>query len=131
MRSELASTPCEACGNVYAESRLRVLARRQGLYVVGLTCVSCGAAALAMVSFGRDGGRDDAGTPEPENAESHAGPHALRADRLVRTRPSTVVPPVDLDDVLDMHRFLEDFDGDFRGLFDTTLGGSSLRGRGA
>jgi hypothetical protein len=126
VRSELAAVTCEACGNAYASSRLRVLARRQGMYVVGLTCGSCGAAAVAMVAFEREGGA--AGQPAEADGRRHG--RAARA-RSEASSALAVSPAVDLDDVLDMHRFLEDFDGDFRQLFDTTLGGSSMRGRGA
>lgn len=121
MRSELAEVVCEACGNTYAASRLRVLARRQGLYVVGLTCASCGAAAVAMVSF------EQAGGAEGQAAEDG---RPRRSRRAAPRAAEPALPAVELDDVDDMHRFLERFDGDFRRLFETTHGGSSTRGRG-
>jgi hypothetical protein len=111
---------CESCGTAYAASRVRILARREGIYLAGLTCASCGTAAVAIVSFERGSGRAD------------LSPLAGAVDRRrPRLRPEASVADVDVDDVVDMHRFLETFDGDFRRLFDTTYGGSATRGRGA
>ena len=111
---------CESCGSAYASSRVRVLARREGIYLAGLTCSSCGTAAVAIVSFEHDSRRAD------------LSPLAGAADRRRgRPRAKASAPDVDVDDVVDMHRFLESFNGDFRGLFGTTHGGSATRGRGA
>ena len=120
LRSELATIACESCGNAYAASRVRIVARREGIYLAGLTCSSCGTSAVAIVSFERDSGRAD--------RSPLAGAVDRRRDR---PRPEASVADVDVDDVVDMHRFLETFDGDFRRLFDTTYGGSATRGRGA
>jgi len=123
VRSELAAVACEACGNVYATSRARILARREGIYLVGLTCGSCGASAVAMISFQLEAGDAE---PSPSTAAERR-----RQGRRSPRGPAKSAATADVDDVLDMHRFLEGFDGDFRRLFDTTLGGSSTRGRGA
>ncbi len=111
---------CESCGNAYAASRVRVLARREGIYLAGLTCSSCGTSAVAIVSFEHDPGHRD--------LSPLAGPVDRRRDR---PRAEARAADVDVDDVVDMHRFLESFDGDFRRLFGTTHGGSVTRGRGA
>jgi len=111
---------CESCGIAYAASRVRILARREGIYLAGLICSSCGTSAVAVVSFERDSGRPD------------LSPLAGAVDRRRhRPRPEASVADVDVDDVVDMHRFLGSFDGDFRRLFGTTHGGSATRGRGA
>jgi hypothetical protein len=123
LRAELATVACEACGKPYAASRVRILARREGIYLVGLTCSTCGTSAVAMVSFERE-----ATDADPSRRTATQGPGAKGG---VARGPLSSAPAVDIDDVLDMHRFLEGFDGDFRRLFDRTYGGSSTRGRGA
>ena len=110
---------CESCGREYAASRVRVLARREGIYLAGLICSSCGTSAVAVVSFERDSRAD-------------LSPLAGAVDRRRhRSRPEASVADVDVDDVVEMHHFLGTFDGDFRRLFDATHGGSATRGRGA
>lgn len=111
---------CESCGREYAASRVRILARREGIYLAGLVCSGCGTSAVAIVSFDRESGRADTVPLAGETDRRRDGP-----------RPDVAAADVDVDDVVDMHRFLDTFDGDFRRLFDTTSGGSATRGRGA
>lgn len=105
LRTQLSSFGCAACGAPYESGRIRLLAERDGLYFVDLACSACASRAVAIVTVELDG--DD-------------GPRADTGDlmQLPRVRPRTGASPVgagaspvDVDDVLDMHRFL----GSFRG----------------
>ena len=104
IRSRLAGFTCAACGRHYRRDHIRVLAQREALFFVALDCRACAAESVAIVSLenGPDGGRAD-----------------LRPSQLVGIPPGPAGsdPPVLASDVLAMHEFLHDFDGDFRGLF--------------
>lgn len=104
LRAQLTAFSCASCGQAYVGSRIRVLAQRDDHWFVSLKCDACGSGALGLVTV-------------REAAESAAGPGLSGelteqdALRLVGTEP------VDADDVIEAHRFLERFDGDFRRLF--------------
>jgi len=104
LRAQLTAFTCSSCGRSYVQSRIRVLAQRDDLWFVSLRCANCGTSALGLVTVRED----DEGTESPgfrgELTEADA---ARLADG----------PPVDVDDVIEAHRFLARFDGDFRRLF--------------
>lgn len=101
IRGRLGGLACAACGRPYRRQRIRVLAQREALFFVDLACADCGSQAVAIVSIEDDAAR---------GARLELGEMAEGS-------------PVSAADVLEMHHFLERFDGDFRHLF-----GSSRRG---
>jgi transcription elongation factor Elf1 len=101
LRTQLTSFACERCGRAYVSSDIRVLAQRDDLFVVDFQCEHCGSRAVAFV------------TVEIETSEE--GDEAEGAE--VEIERVTGPPAVAADDVLDMHLFLRDFDGDFGRLF--------------
>jgi hypothetical protein len=104
IRRELAALECVECGRAYDTAGIHLLARRDGLYFVDLSCAACGTRAVAVVGIEHDGGE--------------RRPRVRRAGRATAAaRRRVEAPPVSADDVLEMHRFLDEFDGDFRGLF--------------
>ncbi len=94
--------------------RIRVLAEREDLAFVELPCPGCGARTLGLVTSRSGGGRrlDLAPTCELGPADV-----ARRAE----------APPVDADDVLDMHRFLAAYRGDLHALLDRPGGDGADR----
>lgn len=102
LRTQLTSFGCAACGEAYAPDGIRVLAERDGLFFVDLACDGCRSQATAIVTITVD---EDA-APRADAPELTA-PH----DVSVTSRP-----PVDADDLLDVHRLLADFQGDMTGL---------------
>jgi hypothetical protein len=105
LRAQLTAFTCSSCGRSYLRSRIRVLAQRDDLWFVSLKCVSCGTGALGLVTV-RDA--DDDGSETPGfRGELTPADEARLAD----------APPFDVDDVIETHRFLARFDGDFRRLF--------------
>ena len=104
LRTQLTAFTCSSCGRSYTRSRIRVLAQRDDLWFVSLKCLACGSGALGLVTV-REA---DEGTESPLfRGELSAADEARLAD----------TPPVDADDVIETHRFLAGFDGDFRRLF--------------
>jgi hypothetical protein len=94
LRQALTGTGCARCGQAYSAQGIRVLAQREGVAFVQLVCFACQIQTLALVT-GAPGADDD-------GLEAQARPEA---------------PPVSELDVLEMHSFLEGYEGDVRGLF--------------
>jgi len=100
LTSELASFGCAACGQAYGQGHIRLIAQREELFFVDLSCDHCGSQAVAIVTIQVDG----------ETA-------TLEGGELVRVEEDDLDaiaegPPVSADDVLDIHDFLEGFQGD-------------------
>jgi hypothetical protein len=104
LTSELATFACAACGQPYGEAHIRLIAQREELYFVDLACPHCGSQAVAIVTIEVDG----------EEAAIESGGLLLSGDAGQDT--PTPAPSIGVDDVLDMHAFLERFDGDVREL---------------
>jgi hypothetical protein len=103
LRTQLTSFGCGSCGRPYRSRGIRILAQRDDLYFVNLTCRACGAGAVAIVTIEVEGEEAQVDAPELEPA-----PDGVMEAGAV---------PIGADDVLAMHEFLRDFDGDFRLLF--------------
>ena len=103
LRGRLRSLTCAACGRPYRRQRIRVLAQREALYFIDLACSDCGSEAVAIVSI--------------EGDERHG--------QCVELGDVSESPPVSAAEVLEMHRFLEGFDGDFRRHFEGSPGDSA------
>ena len=100
LTSELASFACAACGQPYGESQIRLIAQREELYFVDLSCPRCGSQAVAIVTI----------QVEPEAGVADAGkPVFSEAGAGDDTSISAVVS---VDDVIDVHALLAEFDGD-------------------
>lgn len=82
---------CGVCDEPVPVARIRLLARRDDLAFLEIDCAACSSATLGFVLDGR---------------LDEAMPAA--ADR----------PPIDADDVLDMHQLLAGWQGDLAGLLD-------------
>ena len=104
LTSELASFGCAACGQAYGQGHIRLIAQREELFFVDLSCDHCGSQAVAIVTIQIDG---DTTTVE--------GGELVRVEA---TDPDAAPdgPPVSADDVLDVHDLLDDFHGDVQQL---------------
>lgn len=100
IRTQLSGFNCSACGRPYRPSQIRVLAQREELFFVRLSCRGCGSHSVAIV------------TVQVDDSDSST----LEVGELEKVEQGG--QPVTADDVLEMHAFLRDFDGDFRSLFD-------------
>ena len=100
LTSELASFGCAACGQAYGQGHIRLIAQREELFFVDLSCDHCGSQAVAIVTIQIDGDR-----------ATREGGELVRVDEP-ETDELPDGPPVSADDVLDAHRLLDDFHGD-------------------
>jgi hypothetical protein len=93
LRSRLASLRCADCGRAYGDGHVRIRAERGAVSFVDLICRACGREASAIATLVLDGS-----TP----ARIELGDLAEACDGVV-----------EIDDVVEMGRFLASFDGDF------------------
>jgi hypothetical protein len=105
LTSELAAFACGACGQPYGSAHVRLIAQREELFFVDLACAHCGSQAVAIVTIQLDG----------DSATIEAG-RLLPAGDISGTENEGGIdpcaPPISVDDVLDMHAFLEGYAGD-------------------
>ena len=105
LTSELASFGCAACGQAYGQGHIELIAQREELFFVDLSCDHCGSQAVAIVTIQVDGETARLEGGELVRADA-ADPDAADPDA------APVGPPVSADDVLDVHDLLDDFEGD-------------------
>lgn len=101
LHAQLTSFTCPACRRRYRDGRVKLLAERDGLYFVDLDCSRCGSHTVAIV------------TVDLEDAEAVADELAIDVIEPLPARAA----PVTADDVIEMHQFLDRFEGDVRALF--------------
>jgi hypothetical protein len=92
------SVECELCGQHYEAANISFMGHRNGWWFLSLYCSVCKRNRSAVVGVGK--GQPTQVIIEPAGADT-----------------GELSAPIDFDDVLDMHIFLKDFDGDFRSLF--------------
>ncbi len=101
---------CSVCHHSFVPDDIHVISRKSDMWMMVVECSECqgrnfvaavlndgdpGEAQLALRRLSESGVKDDTGG----------------------LQPSPALPKVSTDDVLDMHEFLADFDGDFQRLF--------------
>lgn len=112
-----AQTQCAVCKTPYGREGIQVMGQRGDSWMIAVTCPNCEAEGLMIATVDKE-------------AEHH-----LSIGREADPKPKIMFdvtydewfafqkrPPISKDDVLDMHLFLKDFEGDFQRLFteDTT-----------
>lgn len=107
-----AVTRCGACRRRYTLDDFAIIGHREHLWIVTVICEGCrNQGFITAIVEGHDGaGERPALPPGPD-----------RRGRLSEFTPGdqarfAVARPVGLDDLLDLHDFLDDFDGDFAAL---------------
>jgi hypothetical protein len=111
LRTQLTSFGCAACGAPYEPGRIRLLAERDGLFFVDLACTACASRAVAIVTVDTD-----------DDDEPRADPGDLV--HLAAGEPPPAASPISADDVIDMHRLLEGFEGGTEALLSRLEDGS-------
>lgn len=94
---------CSTCGRAHELDDLRVVGRSGTLWMLGVTCPSCNSQSFVAAVVG------DQADVDPDVSSFD--------DADVEPALSETGEPVTVDDVLDMHEFLESFNGDFHRLF--------------
>ena len=91
---------CQECGRIYEPHDFAVVHRSQDVWVLSTRCRHCDEPCHVVVFMRLD---------------AASGPTTdLMPEELAATQKK---PPLTADDVLDVHVFLEAFDGDFRAFF--------------
>jgi hypothetical protein len=100
----LQNIKCVVCSEPYDEGDVTIIGQQEELWMLMVSCHHCGTQGiiLAMVK-------------EDEQIELLTD---LTAEELDRVQ---ALPAISGDDVLDVHCFLRDFDGDFAKLFEEDL----------
>jgi hypothetical protein len=96
----LANMKCGVCGHQYESVNVKVLGHQDDLWFVTVSCSSCNSKGIVAAVIKED---------EPLEVITEL----TEAERNSFSAASLV----DSDDVLDIHTFLKDFDGDFSSLF--------------
>ncbi|MCJ7667942.1 MAG: hypothetical protein MUP04_06650 [Anaerolineae bacterium] len=90
---------CAVCSERYEPKDVRILGHQDDLWIMGVTCSHCDTQGMIFAVV-REG--------QPPEVITEMTPEELaRIPEL---------SPLDVDDVLDMHRLLRDFKGDFHDL---------------
>jgi hypothetical protein len=97
---------CIQCRQRFSLEDMRVVGRNGNLWVLAVRCPECASQSFVAAVVGEhdDGTTVEAATIDLIDDEGYED----EAD---------LVEPVTVDDVLDMHRFLEEFDGNFLRMF--------------
>ena len=95
----IATIKCGHCGQHYREDHIEIVEHDEEIWFLQVFCESCQVKAMVAAVIQQE--KETAGTDYQET----------KVSRL------EFLDVVGGDDVLDMRRFLEDFDGDFAGLF--------------
>lgn len=108
-----ARTQCAACNMPYGRRGVRVLGRRSGAWLIAVTCWHCSAEGLMVARVDES----HADSTIDLNQAPPARPRIMYDVTYDEWLAFQKRPPISSDDVLDMHLFLRDFDGDFASLF--------------
>ena len=101
----IASIPCAVCQHCYEPDDVRIVEHHGEMWIMAVTCDHCGTQGLVFAMI------QEEAKPEIVNE--------LTSQEWARFRE---MPQIDTDDLLDVHEFLRDFDGDFAGLFEGRAG---------
>ncbi len=97
---------CSACRRSYTLTDFAILGHREHLWMVTVICAECHHQGfVTAIIQGRP-------TPSAKAAQTAL----LELSPAERAR-FAIATPVATDDLLDLHLFLDEFDGDFAGLF--------------
>lgn len=91
---------CSTCGRRYEAGDVNILYHQRELWFMSVSCQSCRTKGLVAALI-KSGGKAQLVTD-------------LTEEELARFREAS---PISADDVLDVHNFLEGFDGDFSSVF--------------
>lgn len=113
---------CSVCHREFLTDDLKVIRREQGFWVIAVTCNDCHNRNLVAAVL-NDGDTAEARSALRELSRSAGYDIQFGDEPAVTDAPFgeghdvDPGPAVDAGDVLDMHEFLQEFDGDFQRLF--------------
>ena len=102
---------CSVCHRGFEPDDVHVLSRKSDMWMLMVSCSECHARNFVAAVIG-DGDAEEAQLALRRLGEEHIEPQAELDDEDVPDGE-----PVSVDDVLEIHSFLNGFDGDFQALF--------------
>jgi hypothetical protein len=102
---------CRVCHRVYSDQDVSIVSRKPDMWMMVVECVDCHAKNFVAAVLNEG---------DPEQAElalRRLSGEVEQAGVVDEAETVSSNEPVTAADVIDMHRFLEGFDGDFIGLF--------------
>lgn len=102
---------CSVCHRGFETDDVHVLSRKSDMWMLMVSCSECHARNFVAAVIG-DGDAEEAQLALRRLGEEHIEPQAELDDEDVPDGE-----PVSVDDVLEIHSFLNGFDGDFQALF--------------
>ena len=103
---------CSVCHRPFDPDDVQVLSRRSDMWMLMVSCEECHARNFVAAVIG------DGDAEEAQLALRRLGEEHLKAKLDIKPEMDDIPEdPVSVDDVLEMHGFLQEFDGDFNALF--------------
>ena len=103
---------CSVCHRGFEPDDVHVLSRKSDMWMLMVSCGECQARNFVAAVIG------DGDAEEAQLALRRLGEEHIRTSRDIETEaPEEPQDPVSVDDVLEIHEFLQGFDGDFQALF--------------
>ena len=103
---------CTVCHRGFEPDDVHVLSRKSDMWMLMVSCGECNARNFVAAVIG-DGDAEEAQLALRRLGEEHVRSAVDDADDMEHSSGT----PISVDDVLDMHAFMQEFDGDFLGLF--------------
>lgn len=100
IRKLMSTIKCSVCGEHYEANNIKVLGHRDNIWFLNVSCPACHSRALIAATI--------------KEAEPSEGVTELTEAELTKFVEAS---PIGADDILDLHAFLQEFDGDFVELF--------------
>jgi excinuclease UvrABC ATPase subunit len=107
---------CSVCHRQYRETDVEVRSREDDNWMMLVQCPDCRGQQVVAARFSEQ--------PEQEDVQNQLLWFAQReltgvfeAEPDLQLEGSTDLPPVEVNDLVDMHEFLDSFNGDFSALF--------------
>ncbi len=108
---------CGICHHEFVPDDIKVVSRRPAVWTMVVECDECHARSFVAAML------QDGDPTEAREALQHLSEEPgfeMGAAAALHHPVIDSAPPIDSDDVLDMHEFLRNFDGDFTELFRST-----------
>jgi hypothetical protein len=103
---------CSVCHRGFEPDDVHVLSRKSDMWMLMVSCSECHARNFVAAVIG-DGDAEEAQLALRRLGEEHVrGRQELEPEAT-----EDLGEPVSIDDVLELHEFLQGFDGDFKALF--------------
>ena len=102
---------CSVCHRGFEPDDVHVLSRKADMWMLMVSCGECHARNFVAAVIG------DGDAEEAQLALRRLGEEHVRSRLDIEPESEAAGEPVSVDDVLEVHEFLQGFDGDFQRLF--------------